>query len=99
MSNISRGTSAARLLLGALAGALALVASVAAVRAVADVIRGAHASGVLGVVLPTFVSPAIMAVAGVLLFRIAYRNLFWSRYVAALRRAHPTISPAPPDER
>jgi uncharacterized membrane protein len=96
MSNISQGTSAARLLLGALAGALALVASVAALRAVAEVIRGAHASSGLGLVLPGFVSPAIMAVAGALLFRVAFRNLFWSRYVAALRRAHPTTSPAPP---
>ena len=87
----------ARLFLGSVAGIVAIVAIGAAGRLL--IINIKLAQGAPGLLLVGLLPPAIMGAAAALLLRIAYRNLFWRRYLASVRRAQATISTPPPNER
>jgi hypothetical protein len=86
-----------RLFLGIVDGVLAIVATVAAARSLITNIQLAHGASAL--LLPGLLPPVMIGAAAALLGRTAYRNLFWRRYLAGVRRAHATISTAPPNER
>ena len=88
-----------RVLLGVLAAGLATVATVAALRALIINIKVALSLSAPGLILPGLLSPIVFAAAASVLFRLAYRNLFGRRYLAALLRAQGAISTAPPNER
>ncbi len=86
-----------RFLLGLGTTALAVVAAIAAGQALIQDIKLANGSP--GLLFSGLISPALMAAAAALSARLAYRNLFWRRYLASVRGASATISSAPPNER
>ena len=86
-----------RLFLGIVAGIVAIVAFGAAGRLLIINIR--LAQGAPGLLLVGLLPPAMMGAAAASLARIAYRNLFWRRYLDSVQRAQATISTTPPNER
>jgi hypothetical protein len=72
-----------RLFLGVVTGALGVAGTTAAVHSL--IVNVALAHGELTLILPGLLGPVLIMAAAALLLRIAYRNLFWRRYVASRR--------------
>ena len=78
-----------RFLLGLVAAALAGLAAFAAIRALVIDIKLALGIGAPSLILPGLLAPIVLAVAAYVLSRLAYRGLFWRRYLLALQaRTH-----------
>jgi hypothetical protein len=75
---------ASRGVLGLVAGALAIVATIGAGQSVIAIIALAHGSPSL--IFPGLLGPAMLLASAAVLSRIAYRNLFWRRYIASIQR-------------
>lgn len=76
-----------RLSLGLVAATLAIGAAMAGGRSLIINIELAH--GVPALLLTGLLTPALMGATAALLGRIAYRNLFWHRYVSGRRTTRP----------
>lgn len=86
-----------RFVFGLVVAAIGGYAVIAGTRSLVDVVRGSmHSPSALAAGL---IGPAIFFGAALILFRLAYRNLFWERYVSRFRGAYASISTAPTKER
>jgi hypothetical protein len=85
-----------RLVLGLFAGGVGIFAVLDGLRALVDTVRGAMAVRAPDLILPGLVGPVILFAVASILLRLAYRNLFWRRYVAGLRRTPASVATTPP---